>query len=220
MMHKIWFAALVVAAAVMTLMASNASAQLAGSKHDLTSTGGAQAAFKVLAAGDYMCKPCHAPHKANAAADIPLQNRANSTTTGTYTFFDTTHVPATANRATIDLVCLSCHDGVTAVDAWTGNGAGTSFMGSATAGNVTATPAYLDPSLLGGTHPTSITYSGTGEFFTLAAAKTNGLTFYGAGADQVKCASCHDVHRGGTSATNGFFLRLSAATLCAGCHNK
>ena len=70
--------------------------------------------------------------------------------------------------------------------------------------------------VLTGDHPISVTYDPTLDTAFEAAVDVNAvLQLYGAGADQVECASCHNPHE----ATNPTFLRITV-DLCTTCHIK
>jgi predicted CXXCH cytochrome family protein len=122
----------------------------------------------------------------------------------------------------MSLLCLSCHDGVTAMDNFGGVTTGTNFMATTALGYV-----GLD---LGNDHPISMDYDATiasndTELFdptgTLSGLGLNidDDMLFGAGNDQVECGSCHDPH-GGVAGTK--FLRISNVNsdLCLTCHNK
>jgi predicted CXXCH cytochrome family protein len=143
-----------------------------------------------------------------------------------------------ANSATLDMtvagspdpfsmVCLSCHDGVTALDAMVSNNG----YGSVSAGsNNLVTWGSVDADLTDD-HPISIEYdiAKDGDFFDdgndgdigglpLFAGLAAGTGTVG-DADQVECATCHDVHDQDTYFP---FLRMSnaASALCLTCHDK
>ena len=190
--------------------AGSASAQtIVGTDHDLS---GAQGT------GGEICVVCHTPHNADTSvAEAPLWNHevtgANFTVYTSPTFDGGPSIqPAGASR-----LCLSCHDGTVALDAF-GGGAGT-------ANN------FIDGNALIGTdlsndHPISFTYD------SALAAADGGLAdpaTAGSGlggtidadmlfAGNMECASCHDVHDNNIAP----FLRVSnaASAMCLTCHNK
>jgi predicted CXXCH cytochrome family protein len=69
-------------------------------------------------------------------------------------------------------------------------------------------------------HPVSVTYDTTKDpaFVTPVSGAVNGLPLFGAGKNQVECASCHNVHDN----TNAPFLRTTngGSALCLRCHIK
>lgn len=197
-----------------------ASATILGSNHDLSYTGTADPGAGLELDG--LCIYCHSPHNGQLAA-APLWNRESSTQTFTmYNFANTgsTTLDMTVSGAPdpFSAACLSCHDGITALDALLNTPYGYT---PATVGNTT-TWGSLGTDLTND-HPISIGYNpGVDvEFKSAALVKTAGLPlFLGAtSADQVECATCHDVH---DEDTYGAFLRLSNASsaLCLTCHIK
>ena len=215
-------------------LASTATADITGSKHDLSA--GWNALTPRATAALSSCQFCHAPHSANTAApyDIaPLWNR--KATTATYdvkaTLSGATPVLAAAGHS---LTCLSCHDGVADVgatfssgDAFTTTGnviptAGTLGNPGTNLGSIYNGATYLPPPLGAGhadlrdDHPVGIPYPAVGTtFFVASGTVTATLKLYGATLT-VECSSCHDPHL----TTNGKFLRVDGAALCATCHSK
>ncbi len=131
----------------------------------------------------------------------------------------------------ITKACLSCHDGVSALNSIVNEaGAGKSGPANVAFG---ATPAGVAAVISGaatniGTnladdHPVSITY--TAGKASLKATSTALTGWEGATSianllrsNKVECSSCHDPH----TSTNGLFLRVSnsGSALCLGCHGK
>jgi predicted CXXCH cytochrome family protein len=183
---------------------------------------------------DEICVYCHTPHASNTDfIGAPLWNKA--TPTGTFTMYGTT-VGGTAADSTPNspsMACLSCHDGVSAINSMVnapGSGGyvagGTNVkFGDTAAGNAFAMPSGVSQigTDLRNDHPVSIAYD-----VTKAGLKATSTTLSGwAGAttianllrsNKVECSSCHDPHE----ATNGTFLRVANAgsALCIGCHAK
>ena len=95
---------------------SAAATGVVGSKHDLTTAGGAQ---QTTGNTDQVCVFCHTPHASATGASVPLWNKvlpdpASFTQYGTLNTptFDSTEAPV----GSVSLACLSCHDGVQAMD--------------------------------------------------------------------------------------------------------
>jgi len=69
-------------------------------------------------------------------------------------------------------------------------------------------------------HPVSMVYNTTLDtaFNPIATVKSDGLRFFGAGVNEVQCATCHNPHEAG----NEKFLRIANADsdLCLTCHIK
>ena len=185
-----------------------ASAQIAGTAHDLrTETG----------ANGQICVVCHAPHNTDTSvADAPLWNHA--VTTQTFTAYDSATLTAAdvAQPAGISKLCLSCHDGVTAIDSFGGATRTNVMTGGSAVG--------LD---LSDDHPISFTYNDTLAAADLELNTPSTATVPVLGGtiqatllfnDELECGSCHDVH----DDTNAPFLRMAntASQLCTTCHAK
>jgi predicted CXXCH cytochrome family protein len=190
---------------------------IAGTKHDLTSvTGSGQTEI---------CVFCHTPHFSGSTA--PLWNRTNSATYTMYTSATMDMAQISGNTpGGVSAACLSCHDGVQAYDALV-NRQGSGLSG--TVGTVKMTGAstmLLDgSSSLTNDHPISIIYNPAldTKFTAITTPGAKGanvgtLPLYGAGFNQVECASCHNVHDN----ANAPFLRLAntGSALCLKCHDK
>lgn len=182
-------ARLVVAAAVVMVLAISgvSHASVVGSAHDLNAL--------VTMPNSEVCVACHAPHNPDPGS-APLWNHA--TTGETFTMYGTTINGTSTDAApnSASLRCLSCHDGISNMDAF-GGGLGTTPM---TGTAVVGTDLQDD-------HPVSITPSAD---VTVPA----GWDFGG----KVECGSCHEPHATGTVPVD--FLRMSNTNsdLCAACH--
>lgn len=203
--------------AALVLVATSSFAVITGSKHDMSSTG--PSASYGRAGVDQICVYCHAPHNANNSQLI--WNRNN--TTATITPYDKSvsgTLSYNTNAAIHDtsLTCLGCHDGTIAVDEY-GSVAGT-------AGKEVAGTKLLSTDLTK-SHPIgfSMTESATNDndIATPAAGKVGytatKLTLFGAGQDQLECATCHDVHNK-YAQTSLLVMTNAASALCLNCHGK
>jgi predicted CXXCH cytochrome family protein len=148
---------------------------------------------------------------------VPLWNHAVSEAT-----FET-YSSSSLDAADLDqpdgesLLCLSCHDGTVAIDAYGGNAGGSEYVGGAAligTGMSNQHPIsfqYTDAlaSTDGGLHDPTTTNSGLGGMIDEDLLYSNKL----------QCPSCHDVHD-----LSGFpmLLRVSIqnSELCLTCHNK
>ncbi len=164
-----------------------------------------------------VCIVCHTPHNSQSVTDAPLWN--HELTTATFTLYSSASLDATdlGQPAASSKLCLSCHDGTVALENFGGTTGGTNFI----SGNDLVGTDLSDD------HPISFTYDAT------LASNDGGLydpttTSSGLGgtiaqdmllANQVQCASCHDVHN---SSGNNFLLIKDNANsaLCLTCHNK
>lgn len=178
---------------------------------------------------DRICIFCHVPHSAPTA--IPLWNRDVPTQTfavyGSATLDGHVEQPTRSSR-----LCLSCHDGTMALDAYGGGPVTPQMMslgdvyypgspygegGPNIGGNYTGNSGV---SALDDDHPVSLVYD-------TALAVTDGglrdpsdlpgtLPLF---ANRIECATCHDVHN--TLETDGL-LRIDnqGSALCLTCHVK
>ncbi|WP_373071327.1 cytochrome c3 family protein [Sulfurimonas sp.] len=220
---------------------------IAGTPHDLSGT----------VAGDNgeICVYCHTPHAANTAFDgAPLWNKKTMADTTSFQMYGATAtntagstIAGTATSQTPEspsLACLSCHDGVSAIDSIVnapGSGMGSLIDGTPT--TITANTTDVDNGNIGqdltNDHPVSIVYTegtaslrlktttlntitGGGDW---VGASTVGDLLRGPGKDMVECGSCHDPHNGYASDQGGtqvnYLRRTNAGSqLCLGCHAK
>ncbi len=203
--------------------AASSFADIVNSKHDLSSSNLTNG--QISSNKNEICVFCHTPHNANTAVtEAPLWNH---TETGeTFTPYSSSTLTATVGEPNgISKLCLSCHDGATALDAF---GAGTSFPGEGddTLGSSggsghdwTNSNANLGTNLAS-THPVSFTYddalvSADGG---LVAETDPDVAALLSADNTVECSSCHDVH----DDTIPAFLVTSNenSALCLTCHAK
>lgn len=191
-------ATLVAATGLCWAVASHAG--ISGSAHDLTTKG-------VTMPDGQLCIACHTPHDAKTTPDAPLWN--HTLTTATYTLYDKSKSPtldATTSQPTgVSKLCLSCHDGTVAIDAFPG-GAGTTMI--APAGNLTTD--------LGKSHPVSFVFDAAliatdGELKAPPAGWVNNGKF--------ECSSCHDVHNK-NNINKMLHVANAGSALCLSCHVK
>ena len=191
------------------------AADISGSLHDFSS-GGAVGQGQGLNASGEICNTCHSPHSPSDATAGPLWD--HTVTTEAFTPYadpggsiDATDLTATVGA--VSKLCLSCHDGSIAIDAF-GGGAGT----------VTITGDANVTNDLSNDHPISFTYDSAlatadGELVTpvdLDEVATGIPLFEGTG--QMECATCHNAHDGAATS----FLRVANTNsdLCTSCHSK
>jgi len=197
-------------------------AEITGSVHDLTVSTTGLGITEI-------CAVCHSPHDsgANRASNGPLWNHEVSGVT--FTLYSSDNPIAESNNVTdvsgSSRLCLGCHDGVTALDAYNGD-PGTTPL---------ATPGKIIPNLngttgdLSGTHPISVVYN---EDPAYQLNPIGGVTLGGVSPlanvlvnTRVECSTCHDVHNntGPGGETQGAMLLRADPTgsaLCLACHNK
>jgi len=233
--------------ASLLVVSTAAFGAISGTKHDLTAT--AWTGDDTEDNGE-LCVYCHTPHAANTSfTGAPIWNKG--TPAGPFTLYGTTVAGNTAgesgDNATVNapsMACLSCHDGVSAVnsvvnapgsgldsadgDAFVGTGAQvlSSIAADASGASVIGTDLSND-------HPVSIVYTEGDAGLRLKtydiSSWTGATTIQDVlrdtgGVDYVECGSCHDPHDGASTggASSVSFLRVAntASTLCLGCHDK
>lgn len=180
-----------------------------GSAHD----------FSVLGwANGEICLPCHTPHNADSTVlDAPLWN--HELTVAIFTVYSSPTMNSTPEQPRgPSKLCLSCHDGTIAMDNYSGNTGGGTFI----PGN-----ANLDIDL-SDDHPISIQWQHQTELNTSAACirchnptptQFNPiLPFFDTG-NYLECPTCHDPHN---TSNNPRLLRkpLAASEICFHCHDK
>jgi predicted CXXCH cytochrome family protein len=183
------------------------AATISGSSHDLSDSNIVSIGGTTLGQ-DEICIFCHVPHTTAALqAEGPLWN--HTLTTQNFTPYGG---GAAAGATGISRLCLSCHDGVTNLDAF-GGGAGTASK--AIDDVFTGTTANVGTDLTDD-HPVMVTYTGDGTNFK--TTPDGGAQLF---SGEVECASCHNPHDQ-TGAGGTKFLRSSNtnSTLCLGCHIK
>ncbi len=207
--------------------------QITATKHNFNADGYAWADGEI-------CKPCHTPHNAMQDASISTRLWNHKLTTATYTLHDGV-TTATYDQALdrYSRLCMSCHDGTVALDAFGINSDGTPNDGVDTAG-FKRTPSNLGTNLVND-HPV-----GLGANYTSASAKPyfNSMTtpvapsttykigalslvnatVSGASVQVVGCSTCHTPHGKGLTAGNPYKHLLvmdnSNSALCLSCHIK
>ena len=142
------------------------SGMLNGSAHDLRNR------LQI----NQFCLPCHVPHKGAAADAGPLFN--HQLTTATFTRHTQTVTLTGSSK-----LCMSCHDGVTAI----GNYGTITNMG-----DVMSSSANLG-TILDDDHPISIDYPVDGSWSLEARADVDPMFLE---ENKVECGSCHYAHGG------------------------
>ena len=195
-----------------------------------------------------LCIVCHTPHSAGSGGSVavPLWNHQNSAQTFTLygqgasgpspTFLGTVRQPSASVGYDITLACLSCHDGVTAINAfyWQGQlqnktvapvttsyfAIGTDLSKNHPVDFDYAAVAALDQYIQPLTHVADITQFGKAATIQQVMLHNPSLS---AGNNVMSCASCHDIHRQiGYSYNSSHFLvaPLQYGELCLICHIK
>jgi len=185
-----------------TINASSNTAGMRGGKHDFSSTGSSLS----------LCSYCHLK---STPPDGSVAQWNTTVTNTAYEPYSSPTMDATMTRPGImSLMCLSCHDGVTASNSLSGS------LGTLANNMTTVSPgssAFIGTSL-SDDHPVGVSidmdFMGIKDELTISSV---GLKVYDG---KVECSSCHDVH-GRDGHAN--FLRLDPTgptSMCQGCHNK
>jgi len=219
---------------VLAILATSANAiSMVGTFHDLgVGTDGDN---------DEVCVFCHTPHASNSNySGVPLWNKPTTGTTFTMYGATAEGVPGQTIAGTqtdaqptgAALACLSCHDGVSAMNSVVnapGSG-GYNINGTIIGNNRQARNMRQDISLaigmygdLTNDHPVSIPYI---EGAASLKPKTTAITDWQGATTindllrngKVQCTSCHDPHypRWGTYLRH----RNTGSELCKTCHDK
>lgn len=190
-------ATLLAVAVVGTAAVTPAQAEIAKTKHNLTTgTIAGQNTFTGSgpdAGNTEICVFCHTPHGADTGASVPLWNRKLQTEANFYTTYDNLKTSTLDGKTmavgSVSLACLSCHDGQTAMSTVInapGSGrydpAGFAMTGAWTGNNVNADGTLKTGVIsnigkdLQNDHPIGIQYAGGGIY-------NNGGTSTGTGKD-------------------------------------
>jgi predicted CXXCH cytochrome family protein len=208
-----WITVFALGAAV--LFSSQVSAQksaMLGGPHDVRATGNT---------GD-ACAGCHTPHNANTSYKAVLWNRSYVPTAASFVPYDITTnadfkggaVSLGAGSA-LSLLCMSCHDGTTALNSVINTPAGTVFKTTTVSTTTRLGTDLSNDHPVGFSYDASITGQGTPAKLVQTPDPSKVKLFGAAGARRVECGSCHDAH---TNAAG--FLRSpnTNSSLCLACH--
>lgn len=193
---------------------------------------------------DEVCIFCHTPH--GGTLDGPLWNRTLPAAIG-FTHYKSTSVGAytatllqTRAVSTESLLCMSCHDGLIAMNSIINNSNRTGaapdnsnvmqpmFGNNPVIGDPEDIPAGIPLGKnLSDDHPISFSYTNAeavsgGKLDTLANAKAAGARFFGTG-NSVECSSCHDPHvdyKNFAAYTPFLVIPNAGSNLCLACHKK
>ncbi len=194
-----------------------ASAQITGSSHDFSGIGWS---------GGEICVVCHTPHDGDTSLEAPLWDHEVTAVTDYGVYDSSPTLTATVGQpGETSLLCLSCHDGTVAVDAF-GDTPGSSLTLD------TSSSAYVGTDL-SNDHPVGFTYdtdlsttdpglndpASTDAGIALKPGNIDVALLFGASKDQMECASCHDAHD--AEGISSFLRKLNTnSDLCLTCHNK
>jgi predicted CXXCH cytochrome family protein len=202
--------------------AAQRPSDVAGSRHDLSLSGGSSTR---ATSETQPCVFCHTPH--NSSPALQLWNRPASsvtyTTYGSSTFqsgqasgtFNTMPGRSAGQPTGSSRLCLSCHDGTIALGATLNNG--TIAMSGGTFVPATASVGTD----LSNDHPVSFARAGTN--IEVVDPPPSDAVKLEAGTSYVQCVSCHDPHseRAGDAVSGKFLVKSNARSgVCATCHSR
>ena len=224
-------------------------AGIVDSSHDLSS--GFNDGFEDIQSR--ICVYCHHPHNttryddATLAGYSPLWNRkvtnkvfaaynngnmmgdSNGLILNGIESSDVAHqmngVPAVAS---VSILCMSCHDGTTALNAFSQTGNGTGSAGGGTSGNVITSYADFGADDLTNHHPIGMIWDDVFEKDDEIAGKTkilnipNGIAIADVLYDgKMECVTCHDVHNTQNDGAERFLWTSNdRSAFCLVCHLK
>ena len=182
-----------------------------------------------------VCAFCHTPHHAIADASatyLPLWSH-NITTQRTFAPYQS----ATLNATIVDplsgpsLLCMSCHDGVVAVDQhYNGVNTGAKLTSDGFNGTAIGLKNAAGETDLSNDHPIGFVYADAQLADSGLRLPTSSLTPTKTINDQLTagvmtCATCHDVHNKDNvvqkGASNYFLMgNQDGSAFCLGCHIK
>jgi len=219
---------------------SLARAGIVGSAHDFSTN-----SWNTTSSGSNpgrrgVCSVCHTAHGNDANRLVPLWH--HGTTAASFTPYSSPTMNAAVGVPSgVSKACLSCHDGVTALNQTFDGG----YIGGSSVGALTNGVIGTD---LTTTHPISFDYDESANNDAFIYPKTTPLPAWATGTwpvasptintllvgGRMECSSCHDVHKQvGASTTSGIMAKISGSstvnspdgalrgsTLCRTCHNK
>lgn len=225
--------------------------KVSGGLHDFSYNGTATNSASINGTlGNQVCIYCHTPH--NAGQKRLLWNKAGNgnTTFKLYTASGTLSSVVKNNSAlTSDspsLICLSCHDGKTAMNVLHTGGQGSLASAVGLTGypadarlahgsTVELMPGYMfgDPDTgpavgynddLTNDHPIGFSYTDAQaekKAINLHATIDSRLKLFGS-TKKVECSTCHNPHADSSDASLKPFLAMpnTNSALCLSCHNK
>lgn len=197
-------------------LARMSGAAILNSAHDLTKI------TDVDMPDGQTCIACHTPHNADVTtSDAPLWNHQLSVTD--YTMYSSPTFDGldleTTGPTGVSKLCMACHDGTVAVDAFGGMNHN-ELHGNIKIGAIRTGSGNLGTNLKK-SHPVSFNYNDAladtdGELVKPSTSATIQKWVKG---ERFECSSCHDVHN-----NTGFDKMLHASNvgsaLCITCHKK
>ncbi len=211
---------------------------IVGSSHDLSAPAYGDAQSRI-------CVFCHHPHNAHKTDTnltySPLWNHDVTTYAGNFTTYDNGNGPTSGRNALnatigqpggVSLLCLSCHDGSVALNAYSMAGGSPSGADDQriNSGSSSGDNAYTigKDGDLSNHHPIGFNYYQAMDADLEIANVTKQMTsntkikdlLYG--GTQFECVSCHDVHnsQNATNAERFLWRSNDHSKFCLTCHEK
>ena len=230
---------LILAVALSLIIVGASVASVVSSKHDFRDAslfGSGVGAKAVGATTSQVCVFCHHPHRGAATGVSTVLLWNISAAAGSYATYSSPTTNATGIGSTLSsasdssamysLLCMGCHDGA---------GSSNSFIRTTVDGVLGTVPVPAGNANLGTTltddHPVNFQYptataAGLEDInVTITNGKVDGtypLFNDGAGNPTMQCATCHDVHNGGSARVQ--FMRggtadvITNSKICRDCH--
>jgi len=240
---KIILLAIIIATLQLLIFSGTSFSGIQYSGHDLTPTGPGQFMYNTSAADDQICIFCHTPHNAiviDTAPDnnkLPLWNRSILGNVDGFTVYSSTTLNAIPDQPrSMTLLCMSCHDGTSALNVVQNFGGGPytfpvfNVGDPTTIGEVPGLGINIGESVkdLSNDHPVSFVFdtnlrdndAANGVFGLNQPSTISPLRLFNG---RLECATCHNPHEQGDAIDGKFpFLRMSNANseMCIKCHNK
>jgi predicted CXXCH cytochrome family protein len=164
--------------------------------------------------GNQVCLPCHTPHNALLSGDDNVL--WNHEETGeTFAMYKGAGAGQPEGPSKM---CLSCHDGVTAIDNYGGGTTGTNFITGSEALGIDLSNDHPIGIAYPTALPASAEYRAPSTFAPGIGGGPGVRLVQISGLQRVECTSCHNVHNNGL----GNFLRVPVqeSYLCLQCHIK
>jgi predicted CXXCH cytochrome family protein len=180
------------------------------------------------------------PDAPDAFDYLPLWNHELTDLYGAYTMYQNgPGAPQTGAKASQaiangmvagseSLLCLSCHDGSVAVNAY-GNASQPTSSQSGGGGTIGAQYLIGKDAYLGNHHPIGFDFDAAQaldiEIRSADVAQLGGAGFvrdhlYGAGNTKMECGTCHSVHNTGNTGEDLLWRSDTSSRLCLTCHAK
>lgn len=219
----------------------------------VTGGGGIVGSYHDLSAAAYgdtqsrICVFCHHPHQAQKALGTgmtgvdysPLWNHTITTNQGSFTAYSNGNGPTSGRNmlnATLgqpggaSLLCLSCHDGSVALNAYSTASSASKVGGTGVgANNVIIADERARIGTAGDLtnhHPVGFNYltvvQADAEIAdaskTISGTTTIGDLLYG--GTQFECVTCHDVHNSQNTGEKFLWISNNGSAFCLACHEK